>query len=127
MAWNQFHIVTMDPQDQEQIRQALEAAGITVSQTIETTHEHEGVIMTRRMAGLTWDSQTGNNDCDGSCAQEPQDGRPPHRPLTELSPAQQTIFTDRVLAFMSLHRGDLDMDLGGMDRLGPPVATEPCT
>ena len=123
MASTHFHITTLYDHDAQTIARVLREAGIQAPNVIEATHEQDGVIMTRRMAGFTWDSQTGNNDCDGSCVKA---DLPPHRPLSDLSPAQQSIFTDQVLAFMSRHRGEFDMNLEGMNRLGPPVATGPC-
>ena len=86
-------------------------------------HPHDGIIMTRRIAAYTWDSQTGNDECDKSCISA---GEPPHRPFDDLSEEQQNEFTTRVLAFMDRRRGDLDMDLTDMARTAPPVATEPC-
>ena len=118
-----FHIAIQDPQDQDHITEILETAGIIVSDITETTHEHDGIIMTRRMAAFTWDSQTSNDDCDKSCISA---GEPPHRPFDDLSEEQQNHFATRVLDFMNRHRGDLDMNLTDMIRMQPPVATEPC-
>ena len=117
MTRTHFQINTFQEHDAETIARTLTGAGIQVTTVTETTHEQDGVIMTRNMAGLTWDAQTSNDNCDGSCSKE---GGPPHRPFTDLSPAQQAIFTDRVLVFMSAHRGNLEMEIGHMRRLGPP-------
>ncbi len=113
-------VTTQKDEDPERIREALQAAGINVSDIVETTHEQNGIIMTWRMAGYTWDSQTGRDNCDGSCA---ENGRPPHRSLGEISPEQQYRFINRALNFMNEHRGDIDMGLHGERWTNPPVAT----
>ena len=113
MASTQFHITTVHLHDAQTIAKVLREAGIEAPNIVEATHEQDGVIMTRRMAEFTWDSQTGNNDCDRSCVKA---DLPPHPPLSDLSPAQQSIFTDQTIRLMSRHRGELDMDIEGIDR-----------
>jgi hypothetical protein len=113
-------VTTQKDEDPERVRAALQEAGINVSDIVETTHERSGIIMTWRMAGYTWDSQTGRDNCDGSCA---ENGGPPHRPLDEISPEQQHRFINRALNLMNEHRGDIDMGLQGEQWTNPPVAT----
>ena len=118
-----FHVGVDGPRNPQAVREALETAGFAVQDIVETTHEHSGIIMTARMAGYTWDSQTGNNNCNGSCAEE---GGPPHRKLAELSDEQHGNFVTRALDFMNSCRGDMEMDLEGLARLGRPVRTHDC-
>ena len=122
-AHGHFHIHLTEDHSGEAIRAALEAAGIPASAITPTTHEREGVIMTKQMASFTWDSQTGVNNCYGSCR---EDG-PPHRNYQDLSSVQQHRFTDRVLYVMNEARGETEMNLGEMSSLGPPVRTTECS
>ena len=47
-----FHVGVDGPRNPQAVREALEAAGFAVQDIVETTHEHSGIIMTTRMAGV---------------------------------------------------------------------------
>ena len=117
-----FHISLEGEYGSEQIQKALATAGIKASAT-PTTQEQNGIFLTHRMASFTWDSQTGNSNCNGSCTKS---GRPPHRNYHDLSPEQQARFTDHVIQIMHLARGDTDLNLAEISRLDPQVCTEEC-
>ena len=53
MASTNFHITTLYEHDAQTIARVLREAGIQAPNVIEATHEQDGVIMTRRMAGFT--------------------------------------------------------------------------
>ena len=69
-----FHIRLEDPIGQQALRRALNTAGITAIVT-PASHERNGVILTDLLAYITWESQTENYNCDGSCRKT---GNPPH-------------------------------------------------
>ena len=117
-----FHISLEGEYNSEQIQKALAAAGIKASAT-PTTHERNGIFLTHRMASFTWDSQTGNWNCNGSCTKE---DRPPHQNYNDLSPEQQTRFTNQVIDIMNLARGETDLNLDHISRLDPQVCTQEC-
>lgn len=117
-----FHVSIETGQSAETIKRALAAIGVRATVT-NATHERDGVIMTDRMASFTWDSQTGNLDIDDPDA---EDCDPKHVNYRQLTPEQQAWFVDRVVDRMNEARGEAEMDLRGINRLGPPVAVSPC-
>ena len=117
-----FHVSIEVGQSAETIRRALAAIGVKATVTY-ATHERDGVMMTDRMSSFTWDSQTGNLDIDDPDA---EDCDPKHVNYRQLTPEQQGWFVDRVVDRMNHARGEADMDLRGINRLGPPVAVTPC-
>ena len=117
-----FHLSLDGEHNPEHVQEALANAGIKACVT-PATHERDGLFLTDRMASFTWDSQTGNLNCDQSCSEA---GELVHRNFNKLSPEQQFKFVNRVIDLMNNARGDADMDLIEMSKIGPPVRTEEC-
>jgi hypothetical protein len=117
-----FHLSLEGEHNPEHVQKALANAGIKACVT-PATHERDGLFLTNRMASFTWDSQTGNWNCDKSCSKA---GETVHRNFNKLSLEQQFKFVDRVIDLMNNARGDADMDLQEVSKIGPPVRTEEC-
>ena len=117
-----FHVSMVDYRDAENIRRILQAAGIEAIIT-PVTQERDGIILTDQLASFTWESQTGNWNCDGSCRAA---GEPPHRDFRHLTPEQRHGFTERLMDNMNSMRGDLDMDMSEITRMEPNTATTDC-
>ena len=117
-----FHINLLGEHDPQHIKEILASAGIKAIVT-PATHERDGVFLTDRMASFTWDSQTSIWNCDQSCQET---GEPVHRNFNKLSPEQQFKFVNRVIDLMNNARGNADMDLNEVSKVGPPVRTGEC-
>ena len=117
-----FHIRLEDPIGQQALRRALNAAGIVAIVT-PASHERNGVILTDLLAYITWESQTENYNCDGSCREV---GNPPHRTYHELSAEQRDRFLNKVIDYMNHARSEAELDLQSVSDPGPPVAVHPC-
>ena len=119
---NQFHVAPPHNTTPEYVRNVLKASGLEATVT-PTTQIEDGILLTHQLAYFTWDSQTGNAQCDGSCA---EDDAAPHRNYRDLSLEQQDHFVKVMMRIMNYYRGDVEFDLDELSRLGPPVATTPC-
>ena len=117
-----FHLSLGDGVSPEAVKAALAQAGIDAAVT-PCTHERDGVILTDRMASFTWDSKTGNDDCDQSCS---EDGGPAHVNYRDLSPEQRFLFVNRVADVMNYYRGDCEITLDGIAATDNPVRTQAC-
>lgn len=117
-----FHLNLLGEHDPQHVKEILASAGIKAVVT-PATHERDGVFLTDQMASFTWNSQTGNWNCDRSCYEA---GEPVHQNFSKLSPEQQFKFVNRVIDLMNNARGNADMDLHEVSKIGPTVRTEEC-
>lgn len=95
-----FHVELRQPATDEQVRQALEAAGISVFETRPVSQIHDGVSVTETLLQGIWNHQTGQAECAGGCSPSPSR----HVPYDALNPSQRTTFAESVADFMAQSR-----------------------
>lgn len=116
-----FHLSLTDAVPAEALQRALAAIGVN-AEIVPATHLHNDIALTDRLASYTWDTQTGNVDCDDSC----RENNVQHRPYSKLAPEQREYFVNRILDTLDHYRGDVEIRADLIHLHGPPVAVEVC-
>ena len=93
-----FYIETQGA-NPENIKTALQTAGLKVHDVRTVTQNNDGIILTETLTRGIWNHETGQAQCKGT-RQRPCD----HREWTELSPDQQHTFATLLAEFLEYQR-----------------------
>ena len=100
-----MYIELRDPAGPEEVRAALENAGLQLNGLRGVTRNQDGYILTDLLARGIWEHETSLNQCleknPGRCP-----GIPVHRDWTQLSETQQEEFIKRYAGFLESCRQD---------------------
>ena len=98
-----FHVEIdeMDEMTADQLREALEMAGMKTARVEDAWGNHYGHLLTKSAISDIWQFETGAGDCQGTQDEpcQPTEGGPEHRKWEELSREQQDEFTQTLCSF----------------------------